>query len=537
MSKCAPPPVNHQPPAIQTYASKFPGSPEEQAYLRGQHNAKQQTALNAKHAGGRRRRRRRRSRRRHSAMRGGAASPSPAPSPAPSPDSLGWVDPDNPTWVSPDDPHPSWVRIPQSHTGVHEAGPQTANRASILGNKALMNGNTAARYDSCVQFTPTMGQSQSGGRRRRRRKTRRKRRQKRITRRRRKIRRRRKRTRRGGVGLALAEHWNRAYDWMLFYACALLDTEKIIQALTAGADPNWVFTYDKAKPYTLGGRLWKTMKTIRDHATRFDPQAAAWSPTWSWEAPTLEKDAESVNHSWIIAEPTGSHHLHRRTGERRQRVCEGDTSTMVLFKMGWNGAGALAGPMPPPHGRAWARWMARKRAIQRQTQSLFRRLVRRGAVGNIINACGESVCSLPMIASEGYIPGRGVTNASLEAIAKQIAGNRMISQLFGTDSGFRDRHQEEEKFCPGWVAGSGAATAPLAKSVAETAMQRGRAKAAMQQSLFGDPNIRRHITKFLGEGEQKKYTLSSEAAAAAAAAKRARAKTGDRRAAGTRKKI
>ena len=171
MSKCAPPPVNHQPPAIQTYASKFPGSPEDQAYLRGQHNAKQQTALNAKHAGGRRRRRRRRSRRRHYAMRGGAASPSPAPSP----DSLGWVDPDNPTWVSPDDPHPSWVRIPQSHTGVHEAGPQTANRASILGNKALMNGNTAARYDSCVQFTPTMGQSQSGGRRRRKRRSRRRR--------------------------------------------------------------------------------------------------------------------------------------------------------------------------------------------------------------------------------------------------------------------------------------------------------------------------------------------------------------------------
>jgi len=154
------PVVNLTPPPIQSFASKHPGSPEEQAYLRGQDKAKQQTALNAKHAGGGRRRRRRRS-------RGGAASPSP------SPDAPGWVDPDNPSWRDPDDPNPSWIPIPQSHTGVHEAGPETANTASFNGNKALLGGRAQAQFDSHVQFTPTMGQSQSGGRRRRRRSRRR----------------------------------------------------------------------------------------------------------------------------------------------------------------------------------------------------------------------------------------------------------------------------------------------------------------------------------------------------------------------------
>ena len=161
-----PPVVNLQPPPIQTYASDFPGSPEEQAYLRGQHNAKQQTALNTKHAGGRRRRRRRR----RNILRGGAASPSPSPSP----DSPKWVDPDNPTWTDPDDPNPSDILIPQSHTGVHETGPATANTASIAGNTALLGGRAQAAYDKNVQFTPTMGQTQSGGRRRKRRSRRRK---------------------------------------------------------------------------------------------------------------------------------------------------------------------------------------------------------------------------------------------------------------------------------------------------------------------------------------------------------------------------
>ena len=192
MSNGTPPPVNLQPPPIQTYASDFPGSPEEQAYLRGQHNAKQQTALNFKHAGGTRRRRRRRRRRRsrrsrRKTLRGGATNP----------DAPGWVDPDNPTWRDPDDPNPSWIPIPQSQTGVHETGPATANTASFNGNKALLGGRAAAQYDSQVQFTPTMGQSQvsRGGRRRRRRK-RRKTKRHRVKRR---THRRRRRTKRGGL--------------------------------------------------------------------------------------------------------------------------------------------------------------------------------------------------------------------------------------------------------------------------------------------------------------------------------------------------
>ena len=166
MSNEKPPVVNLNPPPIVTYASDFPGSPEEQAYLRGQHNAKQQTILNNKHAGGRRRRRRRR----RNTLRGGAASPSPSPSP----DSPKWVDPDNPTWRDPDNPNPSWILIPQSHTGVHETGPATPNRASYAGNQALLGGRAQAAYDSRVQFTPTMGQTQSGGSRRKRRSRRRK---------------------------------------------------------------------------------------------------------------------------------------------------------------------------------------------------------------------------------------------------------------------------------------------------------------------------------------------------------------------------
>ena len=180
------PVVNLTPPPIQTFASKHPGSPEEQAYLRGQDKAKQQTALNAKHAGGGRRRRRRRS-------RGGAASPSP------SPDAPGWVDPDNPSWRDPDDPNPSWIPIPQSHTGVHEAGPETANTASFNGNKALLGGRAQAQFDGQVQFTPTMGQSQvsrGGRRRRKRRRGRRTRRRKTRRRRRHKTRRRTKRKKR-----------------------------------------------------------------------------------------------------------------------------------------------------------------------------------------------------------------------------------------------------------------------------------------------------------------------------------------------------
>jgi len=186
MSNGNPPPVNLQPPPILTYASKFPGSPEEQAYLRGQHNAKQQTALNAKHAGGGRRHRgtrRRRRRRRRNTLRGGAPA---------NPDAPGWVDPDNPTWRDPDDPNPSWIPIPQSHTGVHETGPATANTASYNGNQTLLGGRAAAQYDSQVQFTPTMG----GGRRRKRSRQRKRRTRRRRRRRRRKTRHRRRKTRR-----------------------------------------------------------------------------------------------------------------------------------------------------------------------------------------------------------------------------------------------------------------------------------------------------------------------------------------------------
>ena len=150
-SNINPPPVDLSPPPIRTYASKFPGSPEKQAFQRQQYNAKQQSILNNKHGGGVRKRKRKRN-------YFGGASGSP-PNSAPS----GWNDPDNPQWHDPDDPPPSYIRIPQSHTGIHQAGPDTANTASLMGNTALINGRAAAQYDSLVQYTPSMGQPLPGG--------------------------------------------------------------------------------------------------------------------------------------------------------------------------------------------------------------------------------------------------------------------------------------------------------------------------------------------------------------------------------------
>jgi hypothetical protein len=207
-SNSNPPPVDLNPPPIRTYASQFPGSPEEQAYQRQQYNAKQQSILNNKHSGGRRNRRRK--------SHGGAT--------ATGDDAPGWIDPDNPAWHDPDDPPPSWIPIPQSDTGIHQAGPDTANTASLKANTSLIGGRAASQYDSLVQFTPSMGQPLPGGsgtgsassspspsiggrrrrrtRRKKRRPTRRRRhkarKKKRRTRRQRKKSRRRRR--RGGVG-------------------------------------------------------------------------------------------------------------------------------------------------------------------------------------------------------------------------------------------------------------------------------------------------------------------------------------------------
>ena len=138
-SNANPPPVDLEAPPLITYASKFPGSPDEQAYARQQANANAQTDLNQKHAGGRRRRsrRRRNRRRRRGSLKGG----------------------------DPDDPPANHIVVPQTDTGVHIAGPQNANSSSLNGNQTLINGRAQAQYDSLVPAPVILG-NQSGGRRR-----------------------------------------------------------------------------------------------------------------------------------------------------------------------------------------------------------------------------------------------------------------------------------------------------------------------------------------------------------------------------------
>lgn len=167
-----PPPVDLTAPPLLTYASKFPGSPDEQAYARQQANANAQTDLNQKHAGGRRRRRRRRR-----SLRGG----------------------------DPDDPPANHIIVPQTDTGVHVAGPQNANSASLNGNQTLINGRAQSQYDSLVPAPVILGSNSNpppaaGGRRRtrkkRHRRTKRRRKRKKTRKRRRKRRKRRRRKRR-----------------------------------------------------------------------------------------------------------------------------------------------------------------------------------------------------------------------------------------------------------------------------------------------------------------------------------------------------
>jgi hypothetical protein len=160
-----PPPVDLTAPPLLTYASKFPGSPDEQAYARQQANANAQTDLNQKHAGGRRRRRRRRS------LRGG----------------------------DPDDPPANHIIVPQTDTGVHVAGPQNANSASLNGNQTLINGRAQAQYDSLVPAPAILGSnsntpSATGGRRKTRKKRHRRTKRRRIRKKTRKRRRRKRRT-------------------------------------------------------------------------------------------------------------------------------------------------------------------------------------------------------------------------------------------------------------------------------------------------------------------------------------------------------
>ena len=165
-SNTNPPPVDFTPPPMKTYASKYPGSPSQQAFARQQAANKAQSALNQQHGSARRRRRSRRH------LRGG----------------------------DPDDPPANHIIVPQSQTGVHQTSPTDANTNAKEANQSLINGRAASQYDSLVQFTPSQGQK--AGRRRRRRtrrkksKKRRKFRRARTRRRRRRRRKRRRRTRR-----------------------------------------------------------------------------------------------------------------------------------------------------------------------------------------------------------------------------------------------------------------------------------------------------------------------------------------------------
>jgi hypothetical protein len=55
-------------------------------------------------------------------------------------------------------------------------------------------------------------------------------------------------------------------NWELFYACAFQDYDKIKSALDKDADPNWVFTYKKALPYT-SGRITNKVRKMAAEAT------------------------------------------------------------------------------------------------------------------------------------------------------------------------------------------------------------------------------------------------------------------------------
>ena len=113
-------------PPIKHYGSIHGGSPEDQAFARIQARNTKQIAMNNAHKGGGRRRRR---------QYGGAATP---PPPA------GGIANDE-------------IVVPQSNTGVHVAGPQNGNSASVVGNTTLAKGTMASQYDNEVEFTPTPG--------------------------------------------------------------------------------------------------------------------------------------------------------------------------------------------------------------------------------------------------------------------------------------------------------------------------------------------------------------------------------------------
>jgi len=111
------------PPPIQHYGSVHGGSPEEQSHARIQaRNAKQMTLNNTHKGGGRRR------------QYGGSTS---------TPTAGGTANDE--------------IAVPQSNTGVHVAGPQNANSASVHGNTTLAKGQMASQYDNQVEFTPTSG--------------------------------------------------------------------------------------------------------------------------------------------------------------------------------------------------------------------------------------------------------------------------------------------------------------------------------------------------------------------------------------------
>ncbi len=136
-------PYPYGPPAAETYASTFPGSPEEQAHARIQAQNQAQSSFNRQHGSSRRRRR----------QRGGF-----------------------PIYSSPDSPDSNQIPVPQFHTGVAPAGPQNANSASQIGGSNLATQGSQSSMDNTVPYTPTKGtataasvatDAAAGGRRRR----------------------------------------------------------------------------------------------------------------------------------------------------------------------------------------------------------------------------------------------------------------------------------------------------------------------------------------------------------------------------------
>ena len=114
-----PPPIpTITPPPIQHYGSIHSGSPEDQSFARIQARNTKQIALNNAHKGGARRRRH---------QRGGSTT---------APEAGGTANDE--------------IVVPQSNTGVHVAGPQNSNSASIVGNTTLAKGTSMAftQYDN-----------------------------------------------------------------------------------------------------------------------------------------------------------------------------------------------------------------------------------------------------------------------------------------------------------------------------------------------------------------------------------------------------